>query len=97
MIHAPITKLQCSPTSDGAAAALVCSEAFVVAHGLEAQAVEIVAQSMGVIAQKPTFTAVMGSTGLSRTNKGIIRKTISIATADRREGEITNYIESEPP
>jgi acetyl-CoA acetyltransferase len=46
MIHAPITKLQCSPTSDGAAAAIVCSEAFVIAHGLEAQAVEILAQSM---------------------------------------------------
>ncbi len=29
MIHEPLTKLQCSPTSDGAAAALVASERFV--------------------------------------------------------------------
>ena len=36
----------CSPTSDGSAAALVCSENFVRRHGLEPQAVEIVAQEM---------------------------------------------------
>lgn len=46
MIHSPITKLQCSPTSDGAAAAIVCSESFVEKHGLQAQAVEIIGQSM---------------------------------------------------
>ncbi|RKT04452.1 acetyl-CoA acyltransferase [Streptomyces sp. 3211.6] len=45
-IHDPLTKLQCSPTSDGAAAALVVSERFVVAHGLHDKAVEIVAQAM---------------------------------------------------
>ena len=42
----PLTKLQCSPTSDGAGAAIVCSEAFVRKHGLEGQAIEIVGQSM---------------------------------------------------
>ncbi|MER5733782.1 lipid-transfer protein [Streptomyces sp. NPDC002138] len=45
-IHRPLTKLQCSPTSDGAAAALVVSERFVERHGLGEKAVEIVAQSM---------------------------------------------------
>ncbi|TQK44181.1 acetyl-CoA acyltransferase [Streptomyces sp. SLBN-118] len=45
-IHRPLTKLQCSPTSDGAAAAVVVSERFVVRHGLHDQAVEIVAQAM---------------------------------------------------
>ncbi|MET9856553.1 beta-ketoacyl synthase N-terminal-like domain-containing protein [Streptomyces sp. NPDC006450] len=45
-IHEPLTKLQCSPTSDGAAAALVVSERFVERHGLGDRAVEIVAQSM---------------------------------------------------
>ncbi|WP_374773735.1 lipid-transfer protein [Streptomyces sp. NBC_01310] len=45
-IHAPLTKLQCSPTSDGAAAVLVVSERFVVQHGLHDKAVEILAQSM---------------------------------------------------
>ncbi|MCX5407590.1 lipid-transfer protein [Streptomyces sp. NBC_00335] len=45
-IHEPLTKLQCSPTSDGAAAAVVVSERFVERHGLGERAVEIVAQSM---------------------------------------------------
>jgi len=46
MIHEPLTKLQCSPTSDGAAAALVASERFVDEHDLWAQAIEIAGQSM---------------------------------------------------
>lgn len=44
--HGPITKLQCSPTSDGAAAAVLMSEAAVARYGLAGQAVEIVAQAM---------------------------------------------------
>jgi acetyl-CoA acetyltransferase len=46
MIHEPLTKLQCSPTSDGAGAAVLASEAFVREHGLEDQAIEIAAQAM---------------------------------------------------
>ncbi|MFI6053516.1 lipid-transfer protein [Streptomyces violascens] len=45
-IHRPLTKLQCSPTSDGAAAALVVSERFVDRNGLRDKAVEIAGQSM---------------------------------------------------
>lgn len=45
-IFGPLTKLQCCPTSDGAAAAILCSEDFVHRHGLEAQAVEIVGMEM---------------------------------------------------
>ncbi len=45
-IHDPLTKLQCSPTSDGAAAAIVASERFVRSHGLESQAVEIAGMAM---------------------------------------------------
>lgn len=45
-VYEPLTKLQCSPTSDGAAAALIVSEDFVVKHGLQGQAVEIIGQSM---------------------------------------------------
>ena len=45
-VHRPLTKLQCSPTSDGAAAALVVSERFVEQRELGAKAVEIVAQAM---------------------------------------------------
>jgi acetyl-CoA acyltransferase len=43
---APLTKLQCSPTSDGSAAAILASEKFVVEHGLQDRAVEIVGQAM---------------------------------------------------
>jgi sterol carrier protein 2 len=46
MIHEPLTKLQCSPTSDGAAAAIVVSERFVEQHDLWDRAVEIAGQSM---------------------------------------------------
>ncbi|MFE5736265.1 lipid-transfer protein [Streptomyces celluloflavus] len=45
-VHRPLTKLQSSPTSDGAAAAVVASERFVRAHGLADRAVEIAAQAM---------------------------------------------------
>lgn len=46
LVCEPLTKLQCSPTSDGAAAAIVVSEEFVDRHDLAGQAVEIVGQSM---------------------------------------------------
>lgn len=46
MIYDPLTKLQCSPTSDGSGAAILASESFVDAHGLAGQAVEIVGQAM---------------------------------------------------
>ena len=46
MIHAPLTKLQCSPTSDGAAAAIVASERFVDRLGLWDRAIEITGQAM---------------------------------------------------
>ena len=45
-IHAPLTRLQCSPTSDGAAAVLVVSERFVRTQGLTGRAVEILGQAM---------------------------------------------------
>ncbi|PZS13729.1 MAG: lipid-transfer protein [Solirubrobacterales bacterium] len=46
MIHEPLTKLQCSPTSDGAAGAIVASERFVDEHDLWGGAVEIAGQAM---------------------------------------------------
>jgi acetyl-CoA acyltransferase len=45
-IYEPLTKLQCSPTSDGSGAAILASEDFVDAHGLAGRAVEIVGQAM---------------------------------------------------
>merc|ERR1712198_477660 len=46
MIHEPLTKLHCCPTSDGSAAAVIVSEKFVKEKGLENRAVEIVGMEM---------------------------------------------------
>jgi acetyl-CoA acyltransferase len=46
MISDPLTKLQCSPTSDGSAAVVLAGEDFVARHELSGQAVEIVGQAM---------------------------------------------------
>lgn len=45
-VHEFLTKLQCCPTSDGSACCILASESFVKRHGLEAQAVEILAMEM---------------------------------------------------
>ena len=46
-IHAPLTKVQCCPTSDGGAAAVIVSEAFLAARPqLRSQAVEIAGQCL---------------------------------------------------
>jgi acetyl-CoA acyltransferase len=45
-IYMPLTKLQCSPTSDGSAAVVVASERFVDEHDLWEGAVEIVGQAL---------------------------------------------------
>ena len=47
MIHEPLTKLQCCPTSDGGAAAIIVSQAFLDARPhLKEQAVEIAGQCL---------------------------------------------------
>ncbi|TDD34207.1 lipid-transfer protein [Saccharopolyspora elongata] len=45
-IYEPLTKLQCSPTSDGSGAVVLVSEDFVRRHGLADQAIEILGQAM---------------------------------------------------
>ena len=46
MVHEPLTKLQCCPTSDGSGAAVLASEEFVKKHNLQDKAIEILAQTM---------------------------------------------------
>lgn len=47
MIHAPLTKLQCSPTSDGAGAAVIVSQKFLDTRPhLKSQAILMAGQSM---------------------------------------------------
>lgn len=45
-IYGPLTKLECCPTSDGAGAAVLVSEEFVIRHGLQDKAVEIIGMEM---------------------------------------------------
>ncbi|GGN93531.1 lipid-transfer protein [Nocardia rhizosphaerihabitans] len=45
-IYGPLTKLQCSPTSDGSGAVILAGEAFVDRHNLADRAVEMVGQAM---------------------------------------------------
>ncbi len=52
MIYYPLTKLQCCPTSCGAAAAVVCSEDFMLKHGLQDQGVEIAGISLKTDSKK---------------------------------------------
>ncbi|RMI33472.1 lipid-transfer protein [Nocardia stercoris] len=53
-IYGPLTKLQCSPTSDGSGAVILANEDFVDRHGLADRAVEIVGQAM-VTDMRSTF------------------------------------------
>jgi acetyl-CoA acetyltransferase len=46
MVYDPLTKLQCCPTSDGAAAVVLASEEFVKKHNLQDKAVEVLGQEM---------------------------------------------------
>ncbi|MFI6514316.1 lipid-transfer protein [Spirillospora sp. NPDC050679] len=55
-VYEPLTKLQCSPTSDGSGAAVIASERFVERHGLWDRAVEIAGQAM-VTDTAETFTS----------------------------------------
>jgi sterol carrier protein 2 len=54
-VFGPLTKLQCCPTSDGAAAAVLCSERFIYKYGLQRSAVEIVGMAMATDLET-TFT-----------------------------------------
>uniref|UniRef100_T1JC52 Sterol carrier protein 2 n=1 Tax=Strigamia maritima TaxID=126957 RepID=T1JC52_STRMM len=45
-VYKPLTKLQCCPTSDGAAAAILADEEFIVRNNLKSQAVEILGMNM---------------------------------------------------
>ena len=72
-IYAPLTKLQCSPTSDGSAAVVLAGEAFVDRHGLAGRAVEITGQAM-VTDMANTFDG---------TAAGIVGAHMSKAAADQ--------------
>jgi len=63
-VFGPLTKLQCCPTSDGGAAAIVCSEEFLNQHNLKEKAVEILSMEMATdvsnFDDNPTMCKVVG-------------------------------------
>jgi len=61
-IFGPLTKLQCCPTSDGAAAVILANEEFVRMHRLQSQAVEILAMEMTT--DKPSTFSSLSSMNL---------------------------------
>jgi acetyl-CoA acyltransferase len=77
-IYAPLTKLQCSPTSDGSAAAVVASERFVDGHDLWDRAVEVAGQSM---------VTDLSSTFDSRSAIAVVGADMSRTAAHRALGE----------
>lgn len=88
MIHDPLTKLQCSPTSDGSGCAIVASERFVEEHGLWDQAVEIIGQSM-VTDMRSTFEggSSMRVVGYDM-SKEAARRALEEAQVDVREVDV---------
>ena len=65
----PLTKLQCCPTSDGAAAAIVVSEDFMIKHGLQDQAVEILGMDLRTDSPKTFEGSAMELMGFSMARK----------------------------
>jgi len=61
LVYGPLTKLQCCPTSDGSAAALLCSEKFMLENNLQDQAVEIIG-----IALTTDFESTFGEDSLMK-------------------------------
>ncbi|KJE94987.1 lipid-transfer protein, variant [Capsaspora owczarzaki ATCC 30864] len=68
-ITEPLTMLQCSPTSDGAAAAVLVSEAFVKLHNLQDKAVEIAGQAMATDMPSSFGKSAMAAVGTDMTRK----------------------------
>ncbi|KAM0330739.1 hypothetical protein ACHAQA_003691 [Verticillium albo-atrum] len=72
MIHEPLTKLQCCPTSDGAAAAIVVSQAFLDARPhLKAQAVLIAGQCMATDAPSLFSRSAIDLMGFEMTQRAV--------------------------
>jgi acetyl-CoA acyltransferase len=86
MIHEPLTKLQCSPTSDGAACAIVASERFVDEHDLWDRAVELAAQAVvtdlpSTFADDHSSISIVGA-DMSRTAAQLAYEQAQVAPAD---------------
>ena len=78
MIHSPLTKLQCSPTSDGAAAAVLVSQKFLDRHaGLRRQAIRIAGQQL-----LSDDTSLFSGSAIDLVGAGMTRRAAHAALAE---------------
>ncbi|KAM6505001.1 hypothetical protein FSOLCH5_014917 [Fusarium solani] len=71
-IHEPLTKLQCCPTSDGGAAAIIVSEAFLEARPhLREQAIEIAGQCLATDAPSLFSRSAIDLMGYEMTQRAV--------------------------
>jgi acetyl-CoA acetyltransferase len=68
MVYDPLTILQCCPTSDGAGAAILCSEEFARKHG-HAKPVKIVAQAMQTDRMEDFALGALGMIGVGMSRR----------------------------
>ena len=70
LVHEPLTKLQCCPTSDGAAAAVLVSQAFLDARpDLKAQAIQIAGQILATDSASLFSRSAIDLVGFGMTKK----------------------------
>src|SRR5262249_34126293 len=68
MVYDPLTILQCCPTSDGAGAAVLCSEEFAARHGA-ANPVKIVGQAMATDKLEDFSLGALGMIGIGMSQR----------------------------
>eukprot|EP00093_Oithona_nana_P009637 09637.XXX_453103_457080_1 [CDS] Oithona nana genome sequencing. len=79
-VHEPLTKLQCCPTSDGSAAAILASEEFVKARGLQDRAVEVIGIEMATdfpsTFEEQSLMKMVGYDMTANATKNLFEKTL---------------------
>src|SRR5438046_6079220 len=68
LIYDPLTLLQCCPTSDGAGAAILCSEEFAKEHG-QSRPVKIIGQAMATDLLDDFAQGAMGLIGVGMSRR----------------------------
>ena len=79
MVYDPLTKLCCCPTSDGAGAAILCSEDFMKKHNLQDRAVEILGMSMATDFED-TFDSMAGLCGYTLSQAAVSERVRAVGS-----------------
>ena len=89
MISDPLTKLQCSPTSDGSGAAILASEEFVDSHGLDRRARPVGGRRALQLGQRvgdhPGGQDVVEGVGVLELRERVVDRVLVVLVADLRE------------